>query len=112
MRSEDEFVVIRIYQAGDENVCCKLLKEGVMATVKPAFLTALTREITFQVIITTAALMFVFIGLPPTICISSIPATVIFIYFWIYMTHLNSATNLAKEAFNIERDFLSSKYSC
>ncbi|KAK6622211.1 hypothetical protein RUM44_002018 [Polyplax serrata] len=112
MAEEDQFVVIRVYQKHDEKECFQLLREGVMSTVQPSFLTALTREVTFQIIITMAAVMFVFIGLSPTICILSIPATVVVIYVSVYIAHVKRASALAFDASDIEKTFLSSKYTC
>lgn len=112
MSDEDHFVVIRVYQPSDEAECSKLIQEGVMSTVRPSFFTALTREVTIQVIITMAAVMFVFIGLSPTICILAVPVTIILIYIGVYVGHLIKVSSLADEAAQIPKTFLSSKYTC
>lgn len=108
---EDQFVVVRTFKPGDESECGNLVYEGVMSTVRPAFFNALTREVTFQIVITTAAVMFVFIGLSPTISLSSVPATVVFIFICVYFSHLQRAAVVKNEALNITKHFLSSRYT-
>lgn len=106
---ETQFILIRSYQQGDEIACREIIREGVMATVLPAFFAALTREVTFEIIIIMAAFMFVFMGLSPTICLLSIPISVLIIFLCVYLSHITRAYSVSEELMNIPKNFLSSK---
>lgn len=111
MEDNEPFIVIRNYQPGDELGCRQVVHEGIMSTVKPAFFAALTREVTFQIIIIMAAIMFVFMGLPPTICLLSIPISVFIIFISVYLAHITKAYGMTDDIQNIPRHFMSSQYT-
>ncbi|XP_039278022.1 N-acetyltransferase family 8 member 3-like [Nilaparvata lugens] len=107
----DTFVVIRDYKPGDENMCYEIVKEGTMSTVNTAFINGLTREITFQSMVLSSALLFIFFGLPFGFCLASIPGVVVFMYFCIYSGHKFKALQITQDMYNIPRVYMSSKYT-
>ena len=108
---EQPFIVIRNYKPGDESGCKQVVHEGIMSTVNPAFFAALTREVTFQIIIIMAAIMFVFMNFPPIVCLLSIPISVVIIYISIYFAHITKAYGQTDDILNIPRHYMSSQYT-
>lgn len=107
----EHFIVIRDYKPGDELQCREIIKDGTMATVNTAFLAGLTREITFQIMILTAAVMFIFFGFPFTICLGSIPGVILFVYFSIWSAHMYKYLEMSQDLSNIPRVYMSSDFT-
>jgi Predicted acetyltransferase len=106
-----QFVVIRDYRPGDDIFCREIIKEGTMSTVNTAFFAGLTREITFQTMIFTSAVMFIFFGFPFSVCFGSIPVVIILMYIFIWMGHTYKALEMTQDISNIPRVYMSSEYS-
>lgn len=100
------FIVIRYYKPGDEIKCREIVKEGAMTTVNNAFISLI--EVTFQLMVLTTAVMFIFFGLPFTFCLTSIPGVLIFMYICIWCGHMFKALELTQDLCNIPRVYMSS----
>lgn len=100
------FVVIRDYKPGDEMQCRDIVKEGTMATVNSAFFS--TIEVTFQVMVLTTAVMFIFFGLPFTFCLCAIPGVISFMYVCVWSGHLFKGLEMTQDLGNIPRTYMSS----
>ncbi|GLH09661.1 hypothetical protein R5R35_013523 [Gryllus longicercus] len=105
------FIVIRDYKPGDERNCQEVIRESTMSTVNTAFFSGLTREITFQVIILTSALMFIFLGVPFNICFGSIPVVIALMYVCVWLSHVFKAVQLNVDMGSIPRMYMSSEYT-
>lgn len=105
------FIVIRDYRPGDESQCQGVIEEGAMSTVNTAFFTGLTREVTFQSMILTSAIMFIFLGLPFSLCFASIPIVIVLMYIFIYVGHLYNAFEVSQEITNVPRVYMSTEYT-
>lgn len=101
-------VVIRDYRPGDELQCQEIIREATMSTVNTAFFSGLAREITFQLMVLAAAVMFIFLGLPFKFCFSAIPGVIVFIYGCVYLAHSFKALELTQDINNIPRVYMSS----
>uniref|UniRef100_A0A1B6J7M3 N-acetyltransferase domain-containing protein n=1 Tax=Homalodisca liturata TaxID=320908 RepID=A0A1B6J7M3_9HEMI len=100
------FIVIRDYKPGDEYQCREIVKEGTMATVNNAFFSLI--EVTFQLMVLSTAAMFIFFGLPFTVCLGSIPGVIIFMYMCVWAGHLFKSVELTQDLGNIPRVYMSS----
>ncbi|PNF17452.1 hypothetical protein B7P43_G00359 [Cryptotermes secundus] len=107
----NHLVIIRYYRPGDELFCREIIKEGTMSTVNTAFIAGLTREITFQTMVLMAALMFIFLGVPFSVCVWSVPAVIILMYLFIWFGHTFKAIEMAQDVSNIPRVYMSSEYT-
>ena len=96
-------VVIRIYKPGDEIHCREMIKDGVMSSMNAAFFGNLLKEFTFQLMILFAAIMFIFFGLPFSICLSVIPVVIILMYFGTYIGYTTKAMEVDQEISKIPR---------
>ncbi|XP_067005240.2 N-acetyltransferase family 8 member 3 [Anabrus simplex] len=105
----NHMVVIRYYKPGDELSCQEVVKQGTMSTVNAAFIAGLTREITFQIMILASALMFIFLGVPFTICFSTIPVVIVLMYVFIWMGHMYRVMEMNQDMCNIPRMYMSSQ---
>lgn len=105
------YVVIRDYKPGDERGCQEVVQEATMSTVNTAFFSGLTREITFQVIILTSAMMFIFMGVPLHVCLGSIPAVVVLMYICVWSSHAFKAAQLHQDMGSIPRFYMSSEHT-
>ncbi|KAK2576262.1 hypothetical protein KPH14_005628 [Odynerus spinipes] len=105
-------IVIRCYKPGDELYCKEILKNSVMSSMNATFLGILFKEIFFQVVILLSAIMFIFFGLPLTVCSLVIPAVAILVYIGTYLEFLTKAMEVDKEVFNIPRVYMSNAFSC
>lgn len=106
MSSLTHFIVIRDYKPGDEFQCREIVKEGAMATVNNAMCSLF--EITFQMVVLTTAVMFIFIGLPFLVCLCFIPVVIVFMYFCVWTGHMFKALEITQELGNIPRVYMSS----
>jgi GNAT superfamily N-acetyltransferase len=104
-------VIVRYYKPGDELFCREIVKEGTMSSVNAAFIAGLTREITFQTMILTSALLFIFLGVPLSICFCSIPAVIILMYVFIWLGHTFKALEMTQDVSDIPRVYMSSEYT-
>lgn len=107
----DHVIVIRDYRPGDELQCKEILREGTMSTVNTAFIAGLTREITFQAMVLTSAVMFIFMGVPLSVCLGSIPVVIAAMYIIIYLAHTFKALEMMQDISNIPRFYMSSDFT-
>lgn len=105
-------IVIRCYKPGDEFYCKELLKDSVMSSMNATFVGTLFKEIIFQVVILLSAVMFIFFGLPITVCALVIPGVVVLVYVGTYLEFVSKAAEVDKEVFNIPRVYMSNAFSC
>jgi hypothetical protein len=96
-------VVIRAYKQGDELNCHEIIKDGVISSLNSAFIGNLLKEITFQVMILLAAVMFIFFGMPFTVCLLVIPIVVILTYIGTYVVFTSKVVEVEQEISNIAR---------
>lgn len=107
----DHVIVIRDYRPGDELQCKEIVREGTMSTVNTAFIAGLTREITFQAMVVTSAVMFIFMGVPLSICLGSIPVVIVAMYVIIYLAHTLKTMEMMQDISSIPRFYMSSDYT-
>jgi hypothetical protein len=107
----NHLVIIRYYRPGDELFCREIIKEGTMLTVNTACIAGLTREVTFQTMVLIAALMFIFLGVPFSVCIWSVPAVIILMYIVIWFGHTFKAIEITQNVSNIPRVYMSLEYT-
>ncbi|CAB0044599.1 unnamed protein product [Trichogramma brassicae] len=105
-------VVIRPYKAGDEYTCCDLAKEGVMSSLNSTMIGNVCRELTFQLMILFAALMFIFLSVPFTLCALVIPAVVLLIMTCTYIAFTVKCSAVQQEIRNASRIYMSNAFSC
>lgn len=96
-------IVIRRYRPGDELGCREIIKESIMSTINIAFMSNLFKEITFQLMILCAAIMFIFFGMPFTICFFVIPIVVVITYIATYLAFMLVVSEINQEISNIPR---------
>ncbi|XP_046613714.1 uncharacterized protein LOC124302018 [Neodiprion virginianus] len=100
-------VVIRSYKPSDELKCREIAKDGIMSSLNTAFLGNVFREVTFEMMILCAALMFIFFGVPFTICIMVVPIVIILIYILTYASLVTKSMEVDQEISNIPRIYTS-----
>lgn len=105
---EPPIVVIRPFRPQDNDEVQKLIFESTMSTVNTFFFQALMREIYFQSIILTAAVMFIFVGIPFQWTLSAIPLVTVLFYIVIYSAHYYKAMFLHPDLKDILGTYLSS----
>lgn len=111
MNSEPCTVYIRNYYPGDGLQCRRILHVATMSTVWVAFRSALTREITLQLIVVLTAIMFVFFGLTPSLCLLSIPSSALIIFLAVYGAHYFKAMTMSEDLQNIPQTYMSSQFT-
>jgi len=111
MDGNDPIVVIRPFQPGDAEQCRKILYQATMATVWPAFQAALTREITLELAIAIAAVMFIFLGYSIIMCVLAFPFAAVTLYLAIYLAHFFKAKAFDKDVLEIPRVYMSSEHT-
>lgn len=109
-----DFILIRDYQAKDQSQCEELVKNYLMECSREAFTTVLFKEvticywqrslpltsshallqITLQLVVLICALCFIFFGMPPLICLCSVPVVLLFIFLSVYGAYFNKAVDL------------------
>lgn len=104
-------VVIRNYYPGDELQCRRILHTATMSTVWVAFRSALTREITLQLIVVLTAVMFVFFGFSPSLCLLSVPLSAFVIFLAVYGAHYFKAMTMSQDLLNIPQTYMSSQFT-
>lgn len=82
-----------------------------MSTVTTAFIAGLTRELTFQAMVLTSAVMFIFMGVPLSVCLGAIPVVIVAMYVFIYLAHTFKALEMMQDISNIPRFYMSSDYT-
>ncbi|XP_043803209.1 N-acetyltransferase family 8 member 3-like [Apis laboriosa] len=105
-------IVIRSYKPGDEINCKELVKAGVMSSLNSTFFGIVLKELTFQLMILFAAIMFIFFGLPLTVCLLVIPLVIFFVYVGTYIGFTAKAMEVNEEVSNIPRIYMSNAFSC
>lgn len=96
-------IVIRCYKPSDELKCREIAKDGIFTSLNPAFFGNMFKEITFELMILLAALMFIFFGVPFTICVLVIPVVIILTYVSTYVSLAARAMEVEQEIRNIPR---------
>jgi len=96
-------VIIRAFKPGDEAGCKKLIRDGVMSSFSATFCGMLFKEITFQLMILLSAIMFIFCGMPLTVCLSIVPIVVALMYAGTYVSFAAKLTEINEEITNIPR---------
>ncbi|XP_050453168.1 N-acetyltransferase family 8 member 3-like isoform X1 [Cataglyphis hispanica] len=105
-------VIVRAFKPGDEIGCKELIRNSVMSSLGATFRGMLFKEITFQLIILLSAIMFIFFGMPLTICLVVIPLVVILVYVGTYICFAAKLAEINKEITNIPRLYMSNGFSC
>ncbi|KAF5288424.1 hypothetical protein FQR65_LT02076 [Abscondita terminalis] len=88
------FIVIREYRSNDFYSVSDVIRNAYLSSVFTTWCNALTREITFQLIVMSAAILFIFFGVPLQYCLISIPVVLLVIYLVIYSSYLMKAAEL------------------
>lgn len=96
-------VVIRTYKPGDEFNCLDMIKEGVMSSMNTAFLGNIMKEITFQMMILFAAVMFIFFGVPFTVCLLVVPMVILLTYVGTYFAFILKAMDIKQQIQSIPK---------
>ncbi|KAF3426073.1 hypothetical protein E2986_09688 [Frieseomelitta varia] len=105
-------VVIRSYKPGDEINCKELVKAGIMSSLNSTFFGIVFKELTFQLMILFAAIMFIFFGLPLTVCVLVIPLVIFLVYVGTYIAFTAKTMEVSEEVSNIPRIYMSNAFSC
>ncbi|KAF7992491.1 hypothetical protein HCN44_004835 [Aphidius gifuensis] len=105
-------VVIRRFQPGDEIQFRKMINNEIMGSLNLAVLSNLSKETTFQLIILSSAIAFIFFDMPLKICISLIPIVISLIYAATFMGFTMTAVQIDRELSNIPRFYMSNAFSC
>ncbi|KAL0121362.1 hypothetical protein PUN28_006707 [Cardiocondyla obscurior] len=105
-------VIVRAFKLDDETSCSKLTRDCVMSSLGATFCGMLFKEITFQLIILLAAIMFIFFGMPLTICLSVVPVVIALTYAGTYVSFAAKLTEIDTEVANIPRLYMSNAFSC
>lgn len=100
-------VIVRAFKPGDETGSKELIKDGVMSSLSATFCGMLFKEITFQLIILLAAVMFIFFGMPLTVCLLVVPVVVALMYAGTYVSFTAKLTDINGEISNIPRYIIS-----
>lgn len=80
-------VIIRKFQPGDEGAVSKLVAKGAMVTVNPFFFSSAVKEGVIQLILMTAAILFIVVGTSLKNSLLAIPLVLILLYVGIYVGH-------------------------
>ena len=94
-------IVIRGYKKGDELNFRDTILDGIQSSKISAFYGNLFKEITFQLMILFAAIMFIFFGIPISICFSVIPIVIILTYISTYVIYAVKTMEIDQELTNI-----------
>ncbi|XP_057317853.1 N-acetyltransferase family 8 member 3-like [Microplitis mediator] len=105
-------IVIREYKPGDELNCHDMMKKNIMSSLNTAFLSNVFKELTFQLMILSAAIMFIFFGLPFTFCLLVIPLIIIITYATTYFGFTMITAEINQELTKISRLYMSNAFSC
>lgn len=104
-------IVIRGYKQSDELKCREIAKDGIMSTLNAAFVGNVFKEITFEMMILFAALMFIFFGIPFSVCILVIPVVIVLTYVATYASLVTRSMEVVQEISNIPRIYTSHAFS-
>lgn len=104
--------MIRRYKPGDEIHCAELIKTGAMSALNSTFFGTIFKELTFQLMILFAAMMFIFFGLPFSICLLVVPFVILLVYIGTYIGFVTKTMQIAEEISNIPRLYMSNAFSC
>ncbi|XP_014218384.1 probable N-acetyltransferase CML3 [Copidosoma floridanum] len=105
-------VVIRPYHPGDEMSCHELIRSGILSSMNSTFIGNVLKEVTFQIMILLAAIMFIFFGMPITICLLVVPIVLLSTYVITYVAFMAKAAEVDQEVSNIARIYMSNAFSC
>ncbi|KAM7359931.1 uncharacterized protein ACRADG_002290 isoform 2-T2 [Cochliomyia hominivorax] len=90
------FIVIRSYREDDELKCQELVRDYIMSFAKKSFLWLCFRGITLQFIVITWAILFIFLGVPLTLCSLTIPGCIFFLFSGTYFSFYVKALELMR----------------
>ncbi|XP_011159065.1 uncharacterized protein LOC105195384 [Solenopsis invicta] len=105
-------VIVRAFKPGDEIGCRELIRDVVMSSLGATFCGMLFKEIIFQLMILLAAIMFIFFGMPFTICLLVIPIVIVLTYVCTYISFVTKLMEINGEISNIPRLYMSNAFSC
>nr|XP_022912852.1 uncharacterized protein LOC111423758 [Onthophagus taurus] len=88
-------IVIREYKTSDISNINQVIRNAYLSSAFNAWLTFLGKEITFQMIVLGAAVMFIFMGVPFQYCIISIPVVMFVMFIFVYLAFLMKAMELS-----------------
>lgn len=111
-RAMRHVIVIRGYKPTDELYCKELIRRSVMSPLNATFVGIIFKEITFQLMILFAAIMFIFFGLPFTVCLLVVPTVFVCVYIGTYMAFATKVMQVNEEVSNISRSYMSNAFSC
>jgi len=99
-------VFIRKYHPGDEDAVKSLVSKGVMVTVNPFFLSAAVKEGVIQLILMTAAVLFIAVGTTLKNSLLAIPIVLTLLYAGIYVGHWIKIARTHGDLDDIETSYL------
>lgn len=88
------FIIIREYKASDSPAVSEVVRNAYLQNVNTAWLSTILKEITFQLIVSVAAIMFIFLGFPLLLCLAAIPIVLAIIYLVTYSAVLMKAAEV------------------
>ncbi|GJQ71946.1 hypothetical protein Trydic_g3055 [Trypoxylus dichotomus] len=91
----ENYIVIRESKTSDIPAINQVVRDAYSSNIFPAWINALTKEITFQLIVISAAMMFIFMGVPFQYCILAIPIVMLLLLVVVASAFLMKATELA-----------------
>ncbi|KRT79683.1 hypothetical protein AMK59_7185 [Oryctes borbonicus] len=91
----DNFIVIRQSKTTDIPAINQVVRDAYLSNIFPAWINALTKEITFQLIVISAAIMFIFMGVPFQYCVLAVPAVMLLLLVVVASAFLMKAAELA-----------------
>ncbi|KAK5641001.1 hypothetical protein RI129_009548 [Pyrocoelia pectoralis] len=87
-------IIIREYKQTDFHAVYDVIRTAYLSNVFTTWCNGLTREITFQLIVMLAAILFIFLQIPLLYCLAAIPLVLLISYIAIYSSYLFKATEL------------------
>ncbi|KAI4456893.1 gnat family n-acetyltransferase [Holotrichia oblita] len=89
------FIVIRQSRTSDIAAINQVVRDAYLSNIFPAWCNALTKEITFQLVIVSAAILFIFMGVPLQYCFLAIPVVMLLLLVIVASAFLMKATELS-----------------
>ncbi|EDV35287.1 uncharacterized protein Dana_GF11670 [Drosophila ananassae] len=90
------FIVVRNYREDDELKCQELVRDYIMSFSNKSFFVFCFREITFQFIVITWAVFFIFLGVPLLFCALTVPGCIFFLFTSTYFSFYAKAVELMR----------------
>lgn len=89
------FIIIRKFEKRDDIPVQKVIQKYHKKLANVVFISCLFKEITLQICVLSWAILFIFMGIPLSVCFLSIPGTLVFILFAVYTTYYNKSVEMA-----------------